>query len=161
MKDAAQAWDMFVAVVIPPPWWCMVVHLFAMYSLFALLSNYCSVAVFAGFCWCQPPRISSLFIIRHFIMRECIGTVLLVDKQLKSDAERPFAININELHRIHHNSIDLVPISVFSFHFWQYFRSYWKCTYYYDMFAWHCLRINDSNVCCHYRSSSVWGSKFE
>lgn len=112
MKDAAQARDMLVAVVIPPPW-CMVVHLFAMYSLFALLSNYCSVAVFAGFCWCQPPRISSLFIIRHFIMRECIGTVLLVDKQLKSDADRPFAININELHRIHHNSIDLVPISVF------------------------------------------------
>lgn len=113
MKDAAQARDMLVAIVSMPPPWCMVVHLFAMYSLFALLSNYCSVAVFAGFCWCQPPRISSLFIIRHFIMRECIGTVLLVDKQLKSDAERPFAININELHRIHHNSIGLVPISAF------------------------------------------------
>lgn len=62
------------------------VHLFAMHSLFALLSNYCSVSVFVA--RLTLPRIS-LFIIRHFIMRECIGTVLLVDKQLKSDAERP------------------------------------------------------------------------
>lgn len=47
----------------------------------------------------------SLFIIRHsIIMRRWSW---FVDKQLKSDAERPSPININELHRIHRNVLNI------------------------------------------------------
>lgn len=116
----------------------------------------------------------SLFIIRHsIIMRRWSW---FVDKQLKSDAERPSPININELHRIHRNVLNInlcsnqpkFTLSLLSnsicLH-WILFSgfclgkpnlcSYWKCT----NTLWHCLfdtalRINDSNVCYHYRSSS-------
>lgn len=152
----------FICIVVPIDCWAAAIWWLRSLSLFNQTGR------------CFATTGISLFIIRHsIIMRRWSW---FVDKQLKCDAERPSPININELHRIHRNvlSINLCSnqpkftLSLLSnsicLH-WILFSgfclgkpnlcSYWKCT----NTLWHCLfdtalRINDSNVCYHYRSSS-------
>lgn len=168
------------------------------FTLFALLSIDCWAAVIKwrfvrSFTDIRYKSGISLFIIRHSIISNkwvlcCILKKVFagcVNKQLKSDAERPSSININELHRIHQKCAQYQFVhhqtKVFSkairyvcidYSFWYFvlpneFINERKSSTFtvieYAHTSWHlfCLTlywgyINDSNVC--YHSAEVYQS---